>query len=74
MALVRYFINERTRLCKVVTGQAEVKEALAEGYREVTPDEQEAFRDITRAALVAGWNPDKINYAKFMANQQGGAK
>jgi hypothetical protein len=74
MAVVQYFIDERTRLCKVLSGHVLVQEALSEGYREVTPAEQDAFRDTTRAALDAGWNPDEMGYAAFLATQKAAAQ
>lgn len=63
----KYFVNEKTRMCRVSIGPGQLEEAEAEGFREVTEEAQEAFRKVTKVALDAGWNPDRIGYAKFMA-------
>ena len=74
---IRYFVNHKTRMCRMLSGPAEgkdhldnIKEAAKEGFAEVSsPDELEAFREDTQKAKDAGWNPNRIGYAKFMAKQ-----
>jgi hypothetical protein len=63
----KYFVNDTTRMCRVVVGPGTAEEAIADGFREVTEPQQEEFRAVTKIALDAGWNPDAIGYAKFMA-------
>lgn len=66
----RYFINHKTRMCRILAGGDSNHEAelnVKEGFTEVTAAEQDAFRAETRKALNAGWNPGgRISYAKFM--------
>lgn len=74
----QYFVNHKTRLCRMLGGhpdnpehQANVAEAVKDGFVEVAGvDEFEAFRAETKKARDAGWNPDgRISYAKFMERQ-----
>ncbi|WP_417286435.1 hypothetical protein [Cobetia marina] len=67
MITPKYFVNDLTRICRVVAGPGTAEEAIADGFREVTEPQQEEFRAVTKVALDAGWNPDAIGYAKFMA-------
>lgn len=74
---IRYLVNHKTRMCRMLSGPAEgkdhlenIQEAIEEGFVEVAgPDELEAFRAVTQRAKDAGWNPNRIGYAKFMAKQ-----
>lgn len=63
----KFFVNDKTRQCQIVSGPGVVEQVTAEGFREVTSDEQDTFRAVTKTALDAGWNPERISYAKFMA-------
>jgi len=73
----QFFVNHKTRLCRALGGhpnnpdhQANVAEALKDGFVEVTGDEMDAFRAETQKARDAGWNPNgRTSYAKFMARQ-----
>lgn len=76
----QFFVNHKTRMCRALGGnpknpehQKNVSEAIADGFVEVTGDEMDEFRAVTQAAKDAGWNPNRIGYAKFMANQEGSA-
>lgn len=67
MSTTKYFVNDNTRMCRIVRGPGMAEDAMAEGFREVTEDAQETFRAITKIALDAGWKPERIGYAKFLA-------
>lgn len=74
---IHYFVNHKTRMCRILTGPPTGKdhlenlaEAIKDGFVEVAgPDELDAFRAATQQAKAAGWNPNRISYAKFMAKQ-----
>lgn len=73
---IQYFVNHKTRMCQVLSGhpnskdhQENLNDAAKEGYVEVTTAELDAFRAVTQKAKDAGWNPNRIGYAKFMAKQ-----
>jgi len=71
---VRYFVNHKTRMCRLLSGPpqgedhlANIKQALKDGFVEVaSPDELDAFRDVTRAAKAQGWNPDRMRYDTWL--------
>lgn len=70
----RYFVNARTRMCKVLQGpslgdlhQANIREAHREEFVEVTGSLMDVFRADTQKAKDAGWKPfGRTSYAKFM--------
>lgn len=43
-----FFVHDKTRMCRAVTGAKNYAEAIKEGYREVTGEEQDTFRAETR--------------------------
>ncbi|HCF9284083.1 TPA: hypothetical protein NI618_001696 [Pseudomonas aeruginosa] len=53
----RYWVQDKTRLCRVTMGAEYADEAARDGFREVTLDEQESFREATHAAKENGWKP-----------------
>lgn len=71
---VRYFVNARTRMCKVLQGpssgdlhQANIRQAKREDFVEVTPELMDAFRAETQKAKDAGWKAfGRTPFAKFM--------
>lgn len=75
---MRYLVNHKTRMCQMLSGPVEgkdhlanIRQALKDGFVEVSgPDELDAFRAETQKAKDAGWNPNRIGYAKFMAKQE----
>lgn len=76
----QFFVNHKTRMCRTLGGhpnnpehQKNVSEAISDGFVEVTGDQMDEFRAVTQAAKDAGWNPDRIGYAKFMARQAASA-
>jgi hypothetical protein len=68
----RYFVNVRTRMCKVLQGRgpehaANVRQAKREEFVEVTGNLMDLFRAETQKAKDAGWKPfGRTPYAKFM--------
>lgn len=74
---INYFVNHQTRMCQMLSGPPagadhleNIKQALKDGFVEVAgPDELDAFRAVTQQAKDAGWNPNRIGYAKFMVKQ-----
>lgn len=67
MFSIKYFVNDKTRTCRMDNDPNAVKSAEADGYRQVTVAGIEAFQAETKKAVDAGWDKDKISYAKFMA-------
>lgn len=69
---MRYFVNPRSRMCKVLHGrgtlhEANIREAKREEFVEVTGELLDAFRAETQHAKDAGWKPfGRTSYAKFM--------
>lgn len=69
---VRYFVNARTRMCKVLQGrgpdhEANIRQAKREEFVEVTGSLMDAFRVDTMKAKDAGWKPfGRTPFAKFM--------
>ena len=45
----KFWIHDKTRMCSMTTGQEEAAANLKEGFREVTAEEQDAFREETKA-------------------------
>lgn len=74
----QYFVNHKTRMCRMLSGrgpdhEANIAEALKNGFVEVTSDEQDAFRADTQKARDAGWNPSgRTSYATFMTKAAAG--
>lgn len=73
MALpVQYFVNAKTRLCNVLSGRGpdhekNIKEALDNGFVEVTVEGMDSFRAETAKAIALGWNPSgRVRYSTFM--------
>lgn len=67
MGSTKYFVNDKTRMCRVVSGPGMQEEAVSDGYREVSQSDLDAFRLVTQMALGAGWKPGSTSYAKFLA-------
>lgn len=71
---MRYFVNPRTRMCKVLHGcgpdhEANMRQAKREEFVEVTGSLMDVFRAETQTAKDAGWKPfGRTTYAKFMEN------
>ncbi|EPL60709.1 hypothetical protein ACTO5A_23145 [Pseudomonas aeruginosa] len=53
----RFWVQDKTRLCRITMCAEYADEAVRDGFREVTLDEQEAFREATHAAMENGWKP-----------------
>jgi hypothetical protein len=72
---VRYFVNARTRMCKVLQGrgpehEAHIRQAHREEFVEVTGNLMDVFRADTQKAKDAGWKAfGRTPYAKFMEKQ-----
>lgn len=67
----QYFVNYKTRMRQILGGrgidhEANVKQALKDGYVEVTADEQDAFGLDTQKLLDAGWGRSPRNLAKYL--------
>lgn len=45
----RYWVRDKDRRCSITLGKEPAEENLQEGFREVTAEEQDAFRAETRA-------------------------
>ncbi len=45
----RFWVHDETRRCSITLGKEPAEENLQEGFREVTAEEQDAFRAETRA-------------------------
>lgn len=54
----KFWINEKTRLCRITIGAEYEEQAKADGFHEVSAEEQCAFRSVTRKALANGWTAD----------------
>lgn len=73
---VRYFVNARTRMCKVLQGrgpehEAHIRQAHREEFVEVTGNLMDVFRADTQKAKDAGWKAfGRTPYAKFMETQR----
>jgi len=52
----RYWVHDKSRLCRA-TFNADVSQEIKDGFREVTGEEQEEFRALTRKAKENGWKP-----------------
>lgn len=53
----RYWVQDKTRQCRMTMGKEYADEAMRDGFREVTLDEQEAFQETTQEAKANGWKP-----------------
>ena len=53
----RYWVQDKTRLCRITMGKEYDDEAARDGFREVSLDEQDSFRDATQEAKANGWKP-----------------
>lgn len=79
MSKVRYFVNNKTRMCQMLTGPengadhlANIAAAFKEGFAEVADaDELEAFRAVTQQAKEAGWNPNRMRYDTWLRKREG---
>ena len=58
MLPIKFWVHDKTRMCSMTTGQENADANLKEGYREVTAEEQDAFREETKA-LKAAKKPKK---------------
>lgn len=58
MPPVKFWVHDKTRMCSMTTGQENAAANLKEGFREVTAEEQDAFREETKA-LKAATQPKK---------------
>jgi hypothetical protein len=73
----RYFVNHKSRLCKILQGggpahEANVAQAKKERFVEVTQEHQAEFQADTDKARAAGWKPfGRMTYANFMEKQGG---
>jgi hypothetical protein len=71
-ASARYFVNARTRMCKVLLSlgpdhEANIRQTKREEFVEVTGDLMALFQADTQKAKDAGWKPfGRTSYAKFM--------
>ena len=56
-----YLVNHKTRMRQILGGRGadhdqSVKQAIKDGYVEVTADQQDSFGEDTQLILDAGWN------------------
>jgi len=73
--VTQHFVNQKTRMCRMLHGHGpdhdlNVKQALKDGFTEVTADQLNDFREQTAKARAAGWKPEgRTSYAKFLEKQ-----
>lgn len=74
----QFFVNHKTRMCRALGGhpdnpehQANIAEAIKDGFVEVSGDAMDEFRAVTQKAKAAGWNPARIGYDKFLGRMKG---
>jgi len=53
MPSIKFWVNDKTRMCSMTTGAENAAANLKEGYREVTAEEQDAFREETKTLKSA---------------------
>lgn len=47
--VTKFWVNDKTRMCSMTMGTKEADDNLKEGFREVSAEEQDAFRAETKA-------------------------
>jgi hypothetical protein len=51
---IKYWVNDKTRMCSMTMGSAEEDaKNIKQGFREVTDQEQDAFRQETKVLQAA---------------------
>lgn len=71
MRETQYYINPKTRLCRILQGpqsglDSAAAEALAQGFTPATEAEVDAFRKVTEQALRNGWKPERMRYDTWL--------
>ena len=66
-----YFVNHKTRMRQILGGRgadhdANIKQALKDGYVEVSADEQDLFGEETQKLISAGWNKSPRTLNKYL--------
>lgn len=71
-----FFVNHKTRMCRALSGPpngvehlADIAQAKKDGFVQVTGDELDAFRAVSRQAIADGWKPDRMRYDTWMKKQ-----
>lgn len=67
MSRAKYYVNDKSRMCRVVSGPGMAEEAEEDGFRLVSPTELDVFRVVTKNALDAGWKPKRLSYDAFIS-------
>lgn len=57
MPPIKYWVNDKTRMCSMTMGAQEDADNVKSGFREVTAEEQDAFRAETKALKEAKKTP-----------------
>lgn len=75
-----FFVNHKTRMCQALRGPsngeahlANIAQAKKDGFLQVTGDELDAFREVTKQAKADGWNPDRMRYDTWLKKRGGTA-
>lgn len=53
MPPIKYWVNDKSRMCSMTMGEQESADNVKAGFREVTAEEQDAFRAETKALKAA---------------------
>lgn len=53
MTPIKYWVNDKSRMCSMTMGEKEDSDNIKSGFREVTAEEQDAFRAETKALKAA---------------------
>lgn len=66
-----YFVNHKTRMRQILGGRgpdhdANIKQAIKDGYVEVSADEQDAFGSDTQKLISAGWDRSPRTLKNFV--------
>lgn len=61
--VTKFWVNDKTRMCSMTMGAKEDADNVKSGFREVTAEEQDAFRAETKA-LKEQKKPSKANDKK----------
>jgi hypothetical protein len=67
-----YLVNHKTRMRQILSGPpngedhiANIKQAIKDGFVEVTANEQDAFGEQTQILIKAGWNKSPRTLKNF---------
>lgn len=51
--VTKFWVNDKTRMCSMTMGEKEAADNIKTGFREVTAEEQDAFRAETKSLKAA---------------------